>query len=222
VDNHTCAERVCPAQYLHAQQGCGRCLEELLCTHERLVHWVVRRQWRGSVAWADLEQEGRIALWQAILGYDVRRGTAFSSYAVVAIQRRIWRVVREGKRERVLLWCEEEYCPSAAAEWELAERQRQVAALVKRLPLRLQAIVVQAYGLGSEPALSLAAIGRQQGLSRERIRQLRNDALVHLRLQVLCSADVGVRLDRQRYRQLRHLNQAWLGRQRRRTWARTG
>jgi RNA polymerase sigma factor (sigma-70 family) len=222
MDNHTCAEQVCPAKYLCAQQGCDRCLEELLRAHDKLVKWTVSRQWRRCVAWDDLEQEGRMALWQAIVGYDVERGTAFSSYAVVAMERRIWRVVREAERERALKCCEEESCPSAAVEWVLQEQQGQVRALVKRLPLRLQRIVVQAYGLGAEPALSLAAIARQQGLSRERIRQLRNDALVHLRLQVLVGADVGVRLDRQRYRQLRQLNQVWLSRRRRGSWSRAG
>ena len=137
------------------------------------------------------------------------------------MQWRIWRVVRVAEREPLLLYGEEQ-APAAAVEWELAEQQQQVTALVKRLPLRLQTIVMQAYGLGSEPVLSLAAIARQQGLSRERIRQLRNDALVHLRLQVLYGADVGVRLNRQRYRQLRHLNQTWSGSQRRGAWTRTG
>ena len=221
MDDHTCTERVCPAKYACAQQGCEQCLEDLLCAHERLVKYVVSRQWRGHVPWSELEQEGRIALWRAILGYDVVRGIAFSSYAVVAIERRIWRVVRVAEREPPLLY-EEKQAPAAAAVWELEEEQRQVSSLVKRLPLRLQAIVVQAYGLGSEPALSLAAIGRQQGLSRERIRELRNDALVHLRLQVLYGADVGVRLNRQRYRQLRHLNRSGSSRQRRESWTRPG
>jgi RNA polymerase sigma factor (sigma-70 family) len=173
------------------------------------------------VPWEDLEQEGRIVLWQAIQGYDVGRGVTFSSYAVVAIERRLWRVVRVAEREPPLQYGEEQ-APAAAEEWELAEQQQQVAALVKRLPLRLQSIVMQAYGLGSEPALSLAAIARQQGLSRERIRQLRNDALVHLRLQVLYGADVGVGLNRQRYRHLQQLNQAWLSRSRRATWPASG
>jgi len=204
MDDHTCTERVCPAKYLHAQQGCERCLEDLLCAHDRLVRWVVSRQWRGCVPWADLEQEGRIVLWQAIQGYDVGRGVTFSSYAVVAIERRLWRVVRVAEREPPLPHGKAQ-AAAAAVVWEHEEQQRQVRALVKRLPLRLQVLVVQAYGLGSEPALSLAAIGREQGLSRERIRH-----------------DVGVRLNRQRYRQLRQLNQAWSGRQRRGAWARTG
>ena len=161
-------------------------------------------------------------MWQAILGYDLERGTAFSSYAVVAIERRIWQVVRLAERERALKWSEEGEGPSAAAQWEREEHRRQVAALVKRLPLRLQTLVVQAYGLSAEPARSLAAIGRELGLSRERIRQLRNDALVYLRLQVLYGADVGIRLNRQCYRQLLSLNYAWLSRQRRRTWPQPG
>ncbi len=133
-----------------------------------------------------------MALWQAILGYDVERGTAFSSYAVVVMERRIWRVVREEERCRDLaIGCEEMQTPGAETLWEEKEHQRQVAALVERLPLRLQRVIVQAYGFGPAPALSLAAIGRQQGVSRERIRELRNDALVHLRLQVLAGPKSG-------------------------------
>ena len=222
MDDHTCPQPVCPATYRHAQQGCERCLEALLRAHEPLVKWAVSRQWRGGVLWADLEQEGRIALWQAILGYDVERGTAFSSYAVVAIERRIWWVVQVASRAPMRLWCEAGQCPSAAAEWEQEEHRRQVAALVKRLPLRLQTLVVEAYGLEGKPALSLAAIGRELGLSRERIRQLRNDALVILRLQVLAGVETGVDLDRRRYRQLLSLNHAWLSRQRRKTWPQPG
>ena len=223
MHNHSCAEQVCPAKYLHAQQGCSRCLEDLLRAHDKLVKWTVSRQWRRCVAWDDLEQEGRMALWQAILGYDVERGTAFSSYAVVAMERRIWRVVREEERCRDLaIGCEEMQTPGAETLWEEKEHQRQVAALVERLPLRLQSVIVQAYGFGPAPALSLAAIGRQQGVSRERIRELRNDALVHLRLQVLGGAEIGIHLDRQRYRQLRQLNQVWLSRRRRGSWSRAG
>ncbi len=46
------------------------------------------------MAYEDLLQEGRIALWQAIMHFDPQRGVAFSIYAGVAIQRRIWRAAR--------------------------------------------------------------------------------------------------------------------------------
>jgi hypothetical protein len=68
------------------------------------------------------------------------------------------------------------------------------------------------YGMGDGPPLTLAAIGRQMGLTRERIRQLRNEALVLLRLPALsirlrglCNQD-----SRQAYREARRLNNVWL------------
>jgi len=48
------------------------------------------RQVYGNVAYADLLQVGRIGLWQAVLHFDAKRGVAFSTYAVVAIHRRMW------------------------------------------------------------------------------------------------------------------------------------
>ena len=66
--------------------------------HEGLVHAVLRRRARGGVPYDDLLQEGRIALWQAVLHFDPHRGVAFSTYAWVAIQRRIWRAVAQANR----------------------------------------------------------------------------------------------------------------------------
>ena len=80
-----------PAIYVCAQAGCDACLEALLRRHEGLVHVILRRQWRGDMAYVDLLQEGRIGLWQAIVHFDPHRGVAFSSYAGRAIERRMWR-----------------------------------------------------------------------------------------------------------------------------------
>jgi DNA-directed RNA polymerase specialized sigma subunit len=44
-------------------------------------------------------QAGRIGLWHAIRGYDPARGTAFSTYAWVAIYRQIHRRAKELRRE---------------------------------------------------------------------------------------------------------------------------
>jgi len=41
----------------------------------------LRLQARASVAYEDLLQEGRIGLWQAVLHFDPKRGTAFFAYA---------------------------------------------------------------------------------------------------------------------------------------------
>ncbi len=71
-----------------------------LAEHERLVHWVVRRQDLGPLPYRDAVHEGRIGLWRAVRGYDPTRGIRFSSYAVPAIRRAVWAAVA---RERAPL-----------------------------------------------------------------------------------------------------------------------
>jgi hypothetical protein len=55
-------------------------------------------------------------------------------------------------------------------------------ATVSRLPDQLRAVLVWVYGLDGQPPRTMAALGRKWGLTRERIRQLRNEALLLLRL----------------------------------------
>jgi len=73
------------------------------------------------------------------------------------------------------------------------------------LPERLRQVLELAYGWGGDVPLSLAAVGRQMGVTRERVRQLRNEGLGLLRLPVfslrlrsLCEQD-----SRLNYRQAR-------------------
>ena len=88
------------AVYGCAQAGCRACQEALLLRHEGLVHFFLHRQARDGVAYDDLAQEGRIALWHAVLGFDPQRGVAFSTYAGVAIKRRIWQAVARARRHQ--------------------------------------------------------------------------------------------------------------------------
>jgi RNA polymerase sigma factor (sigma-70 family) len=165
-----------------------------------------------------LLQEGRIGLWQAILHFDPHRGVAFSTYCWVAIQRCIWRAVARASRPQG------EPLPAEPVNLlEIAEERvwldqtlSALAEAVFYLPDRLRQVVVAAYGLDGNPPRSLAAIGRRFGVSRERVRQLRNDALVLLRLPVfsgrlrlLCDQNT-----RAAYARTQTLNRAWLRQQR--------
>ena len=87
-----------PAVLDCAQPRCQDCLDALIRRHDGLVHVVLRRQSRGGVAYEDLLQEGRIALWQAVLHFDPQCRAAFSTYAGVAIKRQIWRAVARSTR----------------------------------------------------------------------------------------------------------------------------
>ena len=96
-----------PAAFGCAQAGCRVCQESLLRQHAGLIHFVLRRYVRGGVAYAELLQAGRIGLWQAVRHFDAARGVAFSTYAVVAIQRQMWQVVAQARQTVAPVLCPE-------------------------------------------------------------------------------------------------------------------
>lgn len=153
-----------------------------LAEHERLVHWVVRRQWLGELSYIEAAQAGRIALWRAVRGYDPQRGYAFSSYAVPAIKRAIWQAVAQAKL------CPQEvltpHPPQAAPEVdEIVDRvlvREALTRLLTRLPHRLYKVIVARYGLNREAPQTFAAIGRTLGVTRQRAHQLHTEALLWL------------------------------------------
>jgi RNA polymerase sigma factor (sigma-70 family) len=194
---------------------------EALAAHEGLVQWVVRRQWRGGLAFADALHEGRLGLWRAVRSYDPGRGTRFSSYAVPAIRHAVWAAVaREGALAQP---------PIAVPAAELGEAddlvegvqraqvQAAVRALVGQLQPSEQRVVVWHYGLDGRPPQTFAAIGRVLGVSRQRVHWVHRAALV-----VLAEPARSVALRRLVDRQRRVDYQQTLARQRQQARARRG
>ncbi len=212
-----------PTTYACAQRGCQACLEQLLCFHEPLIHTLVQRQCRWGVDYVDLVQEGRVALWRAILHYDPARGYAFSTYAGRAIEHQVWDAIACAHQQRPWRgWAlpvpeVSDELRDPAEQVEAASLHRAVRAALgeacQRLPERLRA-AVWAYGLDGHPAQFLAAVGAAFGCSGERARQWRQDALVLLRLPVysqtlreLCGCNT-----RPAYQRTQALSRAWLSR----------
>lgn len=195
------------------------CMEGLLRQHDGLVQWVIRRDCRSDLAYAELVHEGQIALWQAIMHYDPGRGVAFSTYAVPAIRHRLWRLVREAERPQGygVLAAAADPAELAAQVWQRQAVRAALSELLAYLPERSYHVIVSSYGLDGEAPLSLAAIGQLYGLSRERVRQMRNDALALLRLPALSGRlrRLCDQSDRAAYQRAQALNRAWLDRRRR-------
>lgn len=190
-----------------AQAGCRACLDALIRKHSGLIHTIVRRVKSGGVPYDDLIQAGRLALWRAVLGFDPERGVRFSTYGGLAIERALWREVSLARRSER---CYPELPPTEPWTWVSWEMRAVLIATVKQLPERLSEIMVALYGLDGQLPKTLAAVGQAQGVSRERIRQLREQALVLLRhpgfsasLYQVCELDT-----RERYREALRTNRA--------------
>ena len=204
-----------------AQGGCAASLNELMQRHEKLVHFVVQRQWLHTLPYEEAVQAGRRGLWRAILGYDPGRGRAFSTYAYVAIMKYVWAAVkaeqRRLQREVPLSILVRYYYRSGNDPAGMREQQEiaeSLQALVKRLPRRLGLVIRCYYGLQGKEPQTLQAIGEQLGLTRERVRQLRQEALVWLR-QPAHSQELRSLLERHnvpQYELADELAQAWLKR----------
>lgn len=161
----------------------------------------------------DMYQDGCLGLIRAAELFDPSLGYEFSTYATFWIRRMIqvgihearmirvphvtaWRArvaVREGDdrpRVRAAVRClalrraaPEALDPLVAEDAPPPDLDGPAVAL-SILPPRMRAIVTRRHGLdGSEPA-SLAAVGRELGISKERVRQVEGRAFDLLRMRI--------------------------------------
>jgi RNA polymerase sigma factor (sigma-70 family) len=182
-----CSRQAEATLFKQAQAGCSESLDELMERHEGLVYWVVHRQWLLTLPYEDALQAGRRGLWRAILGYDPEWGTTFGTYAYQSIMRYVWAAVKSERRRIkrevpvgvLVVFC---YQTGPDPAWLRGQMEisESLLELVKRLPQRLRRVIIAYYGLKGKEPQTLQAIGEQLGLSGERVRQLRNEALVWL------------------------------------------
>jgi len=194
-----------------AQAGCATCMKSLLREHSGLVYRMVNRAASGNAEYADLFEEGRIGLWKAILHYEGGRGVAFSTYACVVIQNQVWQAVM--RSQKAAGWLEresqEEDLDRVVRVWQEEQIRAALGEELEILPQRLREVIALHYGLSGGEPQNLAEIGRAWGLTRERIRQLHEQALGLLRLPALSIRLRGLceRGEQRHYRQTLHHHQ---------------
>jgi RNA polymerase sigma factor (sigma-70 family) len=159
-------------------------LDRQMAAHDGLVHWVVRRQWRGDLAFDEAVHAGRIGLWHALGGYDPRRGTRFSSYAVPAITHAVWDAVatrgEDSGRAQARAPSREADENDLSARLDRVQRAVILRTMVGALPTRLRQVISAHYGLDESAPQSFAQIGAVLGVSRQRVQQLHARALLWL------------------------------------------
>ncbi len=108
----------------------------------------------------------------AVLHRMARAGVPYADLVQVG-RLALWRALRQAHRP-------EGYLP-APDPWTHPRVHEALLTAVQQLPDRLQAVLNAIYGLDDQPPGSRAALGRRWGLSRERMRQLHDQALLPLR-----------------------------------------
>jgi len=162
-------------------------LDRHLSEHDRLVHWVVHRQWLGPLPYLEAVQAGRIGLWRALQRYDPERGHAFSTYAVPAIQRAVWRAVAQAQAHESVPCPQSVWEPYVVVDREQALEEIEhrlvchaLYALVSSLPGRLAYIIIARYGLAGDVPQTWPAIAQVLQVTRQRVQQLHSEALLWL------------------------------------------
>lgn len=163
----------------YAPLDIGEAMEQ----HEGLVHAFIRKQGGGEIEFKEALHAGRIGLWRAIRGYDDKRGTAFATYAWIIICRHINNRAKELQRERKegkdIFPMRSAVDPGEKLEQRLVKEA--LRELVEKMPERLRRVIVCRYGLGEQEPCKLEQIGVELGVSKERVRQLQQEALAWLR-----------------------------------------
>ncbi len=157
-------------------------VRQALIRHEPLVSWVVRHQCLGSLPQADALQAGRIGLWRALQGYDPARGYAFSTYAVPAIRRHVWRAVAQATSRLPETLTPQPPQPAPDLDG-LAQRHwvhQALDALVARLPEPQRTVILARYGLSGDSPQTFAAIGQRLHLTHQRVHQIHTEAVLWL------------------------------------------
>lgn len=176
------AEQVARVEQLLAESRAVR--ERLIHANLRLVVSIARGLANGRQHFEELVSEGNLTLINAIDKFDYARGFRFSTYATHAIRRAIYRQMRRGLKRPLQLAAAEESLIDPSGEFEpeedaalLADWGRLWPLMSEQLDGREQYVVRSRFGLEDGHPMTLRQIGREIGLSKERVRQLQLRAL---------------------------------------------
>jgi RNA polymerase sigma factor (sigma-70 family) len=163
-----------------------RVRERIVRSNLRLVASIAKRHSAKGVSFQALMSDGNMALLDAVEAFDYSRGNRFSTYAGWAISRRFARTIPE-EIYRMPSVDEEVLDAAARVEEDLtAPKPAAVAAGVTKalaeLSERERVVLESRFGLGlREKPQTLAELGDLLGVTKERIRQIENQALERLR-----------------------------------------
>jgi RNA polymerase primary sigma factor len=154
---------------------------QLIRANLRLVVSIAKRHVGTSNNLFELISDGNVSLIRAVEKFDYSRGNKFSTYASWAVMKNFARSIPEEKHRRDRFVTGREEMFEAATdnrsdehEQENAQRLRReaVGRLLGKLDDRERRIIVSRFGIGGANEQTLEQLGRELGVTKERIRQI--------------------------------------------------
>jgi RNA polymerase primary sigma factor len=163
---------------------------QIIRSNLRLVVSIAKRHVGPSNNFFELVSDGNMSLIRAVEKFDFSRGNKFSTYASWAIMKNFARTIPEEnyRRDRFVTGHEEMF--EAAAdnrtdehEYESALKRMQeaVKGMLGHLDERERKIIISRFGLGGVSEQTLEQLGRELGITKERVRQIESRAQEKLR-----------------------------------------
>jgi RNA polymerase primary sigma factor len=180
--------------------------DKLIKSNLKFVASVARGYQGLGLSYSDLISEGNCGLMKAIDRFDYEKGFKTISYSVWWIKQSILEALKERtgiEGESLPQDCEkqnslddDEYTIdnivddnyidySSMDEFNTVELKKVIGNLINCLTEREKYVITEYFGLDSDESLTLEEIGHTIGLTKERVRQIKEKALKKLRSEAL-------------------------------------
>jgi RNA polymerase sigma factor (sigma-70 family) len=163
---------------------------QIIRANLRLVVSIAKRHVGPSNNFFELVSDGNMSLIRAVEKFDYARGNKFSTYASWAIMKNFARTIPEEnyRRDRFVTGHEEMFEAAADTrtdehEYESAQKRNQeaVKGMLGRLDDRERRIIISRYGINGASEQTLEQLGKELGITKERVRQIESRAQDKLR-----------------------------------------
>jgi RNA polymerase sigma factor (sigma-70 family) len=163
---------------------------QIISANLRLVVSIAKRHVGPSNDFFHLVSDGNMSLIRAVEKFDYARGNKFSTYASWAIMKNFARTIPEEnfRRDRFVTGHEEMFESAAdnrtdEHEYENSQKRMQdaVKGMLGRLDDRERRIIISRYGISGASEQTLEQLGKELGVTKERVRQIESRTLEKIR-----------------------------------------